>query len=105
TQQIRQPECHQKRVEVLPCAEEPGEHLLANQPKNAAAQNCDADDSRRARACLLIVRRSHRRTKNNVSGFTKAKSQGSLGRDIAPLAVSYKSQRTSKLLDFIAACL
>src|SRR5438105_13319923 len=76
---MRQPESHQKCVEISSRAEKPSEHLLANQPKDAAAQNRNANDPRCPCACSLLMRRSHRRTNNNVSAFTKAKRS----RDVA----------------------
>ncbi|PYK00275.1 MAG: hypothetical protein DME68_01500, partial [Verrucomicrobia bacterium] len=69
---------HQKRVEISSRAEEPSKHHFANQSEDAAAQNRDADDSRRTRARSPILRRSHRRTKNSVSEITKEKKRAVL---------------------------
>src|SRR5260370_31355560 len=75
---MRQPKLHQKRGQIFSGAEKRGEHLLANLPEDATAKNCDADDSRRPCARSLILRSTHRPTKNNASEFTKAKNHAML---------------------------
>src|SRR5256885_3887038 len=69
---MRQPKRNREGVEFFPGPEKPGKTLFANQPKQARAHNRHADDAGRAGAYSL--RFSHRRTKNNVSDFTKAKT-------------------------------
>ena len=95
-QQIWQPERHQKRVEISSRAKEPSKHHFANQSEDAAAQNRDADDSRRTGARSPVLRRSHRRTKNRVSEITKEKIARSCRTGI------FRSGR-SKLLDVVTS--
>src|SRR6266542_2896802 len=73
-QQIRQSKRHQEGIEVSSRAEKTGKNRFANQAKHPARQNRQADDSRRACASSPIFHRSHRRTKNSVRGFGKAKT-------------------------------
>src|SRR5438552_10280330 len=95
-QQIRQPKRHQEGVEVFTGAEKSGKNLFANQSKQARAHNRHANDAGRAGAYSL--RFSHRRTKNNVSDFTKAKTSIRGGR-----CDFRRKGRRSKLLDLAAA--
>jgi hypothetical protein len=73
-QQIRQSKCHQEGVKIPARTEKTGKHHLADQSENATRENRHAHDSRRARASSPIFSRSHRRTKNSVRRFTKAKT-------------------------------
>src|SRR6266576_3411107 len=60
---------------VFSGAKETGKHHLPDQTEHKTAQNGDGDYSRRARTHSPILHRSHRRTKNSVPGFPKAKKK------------------------------
>ena len=83
---------------VCPRRKSPAKTNFPNQPENAAAKNRDPDNAGRARADTLTCRRSHRRTKNSVSGFTKEKTS----RDLVGLLVAGVSVAHQKL--YRAAC-
>src|SRR4029453_8382849 len=69
----------QERVHVAGRAEHCRKNNFSNQSENAAAKNRNPDNAGRARADTLTCRRSHRRTKNSVSGFTKEKTSRCAG--------------------------
>ena len=87
--------------EIPAGAKKSGENLLANESQHARAHDCDTDYAGRAGAYSLGLRLRHRRTKNNVSAFPKAKISAALPRVDVPAIELDQSVRPPRLCESI----